>query len=634
MLRQLALKHSQDGWSFGVLLSEQTLCPRDRIRINGETVEKSLFERCVRECQKDIKKDEGSDTAAATNANTNANDTTRLLTSKERLDIILVKVALHIFKDRKVATVAVAINNPPPKTHTNPSASTQAKVAAGKQDSVDGKHEAFPSSTERLVMDIYRPKTVVCGFEPLSSFSECLPESWSRQLDHLSRQPVQLISSVQPKPVRMELHSLAKSFGTTIELAQPLSTLPTTRDTQLGIYGPEQQHFASLALAVCQAWAFQNGLLRQRAQNHGAGEYSVAMALNPMRQPQKHTVPQSPFQSLHQSPGLRDTPAWMLRGLSSARCQGHFYTVLADTKAQANWFYNWAETPHDFERTGEWFNSTPEQSPENPKILLIHLPKSFISTVFCQRYTDGQDIMYDYREMLWSLYMSLRHVKWACCVFAADILHESNVLESNVPPVLSQYVLRDYWSQISGMQTESIYIAPSLASALRLISSTCASQVNSLASKTVPISELGSKTLSPATANSSRSTLFEAPLTPRPPQLLQPSSSTTNILTLTNRPSRALSRTTGLKNATSVDNLREGRRKFSLGISISGSESAVNLPLRTPRTAVPPTATATTVAATAGQHPGSPKVDILVTGAKSFVQSTILVTQRQMQTYA
>ncbi|KAJ1803388.1 hypothetical protein LPJ56_006970, partial [Coemansia sp. RSA 2599] len=69
-----------------------------------------------------------------------------------------------------------------------------------------------------------------------------------------------------------------------------------------------------------------------------------------------------------------------------------------------------------------------------------------------------------------------------------------------------------------------------------------------------------------------------------------------------------------------MDNLREGRRKFSLGINTLGSESTTSLPLRAPRTTAAQTfATIPMTAPTeVNELSSAPKVDILVTGAKAF----------------
>ncbi|KAJ1942858.1 hypothetical protein GGF37_002923 [Kickxella alabastrina] len=607
MLKQLLLKTPQNGWSYGVLLSDHTLQPRDRIRINGETVDSRVFERCAREFQRDLDKEGGYIGHR------------KKSTAKQRVENMLVNVALRVFDSQKVTAIAIAMAHP--MSDTDALACASLEMQGASKDTSDSSYRTI----EQLVLDIYTPDRIICGFEPLSEFLESLPGSWRKSLGYLARRPIHMISWPQPNAVRMQLLNLAMVLGNTIELVQPLSSLPAAKDVQLGIYGPEQAQFAALALALCQAWAHHNGLLRLRTHTHGVGEYTTAMALSTMRQVTKQTIPFSPFHAQNQTP-LRDTPPWMLRGLSNACCPGQFYTMPSEPAAQANWHYSWAETPSDFKRTGEWFGGVCQKNHANPRVLLIHLPESFISTVRCRRGGDGQWVSSDYREMLKSLYLPLRNIKWACCVFAADILYESNVIESNVPPVLSQYVLREYWSQISGQQTEQIFIAPSLASALKLIASTCATRINAMLDRSLPSSDYPSRTVSPVVG--SESTIFEHSSRRRPSQLLQPSPSGSNIMSMTTRPSRALSRATGLKNATSMDSLRESRRKFSLGMGNSGSESMILLPLRNPMATVSP-GIAPMTAPMAGTIASTPKVDILVTGAKSFVQSTILVAQNQ-----
>ncbi|KAI7825530.1 hypothetical protein BX661DRAFT_184769 [Kickxella alabastrina] len=573
MLKQLLLKTPQNGWSYGVLLSDHTLQPRDRIRINGETVDSRVFERCAREFQRDLDKEGGYIGHR------------KKSTAKQRVENMLVNVALRVFDSQKVTAIAIAMAHP--MSDTDALACASLEMQGASKDTSDSSYRTI----EQLVLDIYTPDRIICGFEPLSEFLESLPGSWRKSLGYLARRPIHMISWPQPNAVRMQLLNLAMVLGNTIELVQPLSSLPAAKD----------------------AWAHHNGLLRLRTHTHGVGEYTTAMALSTMRQVTKQTITFSPFHAQNQTP-LRDTPPWMLRGLSNA------------ASGTGQWHYSWAETPSDFKRTGEWFGGVCQKNHANPRVLLIHLPESFISTVRCRRGGDGQWVSSDYREMLKSLYLPLRNIKWACCVFAADILYESNVIESNVPPVLSQYVLREYWSQISGQQTEQIFIAPSLASALKLIASTCATRINAMLDRSLPSSDYPSRTVSPVVG--SESTIFEHSSRRRPSQLLQPSPSGSNIMSMTTRPSRALSRATGLKNATSMDSLRESRRKFSLGMGNSGSESTISLPLRNPMATVSP-GIAPMTAPMAGTIASTPKVDILVTGAKSFVQSTILVAQNQ-----
>ncbi|KAJ2787579.1 hypothetical protein GGI15_000602 [Coemansia interrupta] len=625
MLKQLSVRCADSGWSYGILLSDHTLYPRDRILVNGEIVSSALFEKLTHECQKDV-----------------ANNGTRIspinASSKERQDAVLINIALRIFEDQKVTTIAVAIPHqaefgmeskapaPPADSSTDsPEENQSADANTNVRDSDSSCH------LERMLLDMYSPRTIICGVESLPAYSEGLPEAWRKSLVFLMRKHTHLVSASQPKPVRLELLGLANEFGITIELAQPLSTVQAAKDTQLGIFGHEQQGFATLALALCQTWAYQSGILRLRTLAQGVGEYTVAKALHPMRQQSKIGMPASPLHAQAPS-GLRETPQWMLRGLSGARSKGMFHSATAEAGSRVNWHYNWADTPDDFERTGEWFGSICNKDEANPRILLIHLPESLMMTTRYQHSTSGEWIVSDYRKMLKALFMPLRHIKWASCVFAANILNELNVMESSVPPVLSQYVLREYWSQLTGLATEQIFIAPSLAGALRLIASSSATWLNAVTEKTLPPAET-TATMTPMSPGlGRRSGQVEPPVSARKTSFAgQPSSpSVSSVLGLTTRPQRALSRATVLKNATSMDNLRERQRKLSMGIGMSASESATSLPLKGQLSAGLSVSTVPATAPIAASAGASAKVDVLVTGTKSFVHSTILVVQKQI----
>ncbi|KAJ1827535.1 hypothetical protein LPJ56_001618, partial [Coemansia sp. RSA 2599] len=558
MLAQLSSRCSQSGWSYGVLLSDHTLTPRDRILVNGQTVSTALFEECTRECRQEI-----DDKCVRISPNG--------ASIEDRQNAIMVNIALRVFSSQGVNLIAVAVPDGP-GAGSGPGTEAMPQPRASADTASDGGDDETSCYMEKMVVDVHGPRSIICGVEALPAYAGGLPESWRRSLVYLMRRRVHLVSSLQPKPVRMQLLGLAKANGLTVDLAQPLSSLPATKDIQLGAIGPEHLSSAALALALCQTWGYQSGILRQRAPAQGIGEYTVSMALNPLRQQSKIAMPASPMHAQAQS-GLRDTPQWMLRGLSGARCVGLFDSMPAEPGSRANWHYSWAETPDDFAHTGEWFrNARQQEGTKNPCVLLIHLPESFITTVSHRRSASGQWIASDYRDMLQSLYMPLRDVQWACCVFAAGILNELNVMESSVPPVLSQYVLREYWSQLSGQSIEQVFIAPSLASAFRLIASASTTRLHAVTERSLPLADSASRAMSPGLG--SRSAYFEPPATPRPTQgPLHPSPSSSSIFSLTTRPQRALSKTSVLKNATSMDNLREGRRKFSLGINTLGSES-------------------------------------------------------------
>ncbi|KAJ2354403.1 hypothetical protein GGF43_003261 [Coemansia sp. RSA 2618] len=600
MLSELAHKYPQNIWNYGVILSDSNLPLHCRVRINSEPVDSSLFKKCSHDYEIEVKARFGQAEASPSLA-------------AGGLDAMLVNVALRIFEKQNVTTIAVSVAAGFDKAAESSNSSDKGHV----KDTELPPDKAW--SIERLIVELFRPKAVICGFEPLPTYVEHLPASWRSGLIYLMRHPVHVISATQPKTVRIQLHNLAKAFGVTIELSQALASVPACKDMRLGIFGADQHHYAALALSACQAWAYKHGLLRARAHNHSLGSYSASAALSPMRTASKQ-APQSPFVTQIQS-GLRDTPPWMLRGLCAASSPGLFYTAPTDDRSQANWHFSWAETPDDFSRTGDWFSGICSHGSTSPQLLLIHLPESFIKTVRFQRESDGQWMASDYREMLRSLYMPLRGVSWACCVFAADIMYESNVIESSVPPVLSQYVLREFWTQLSGMHTDQIFIAPSLASALRLIESKCATHMVMGNDKFAPSAE-PPKAASPGLG--SRSMFFEptpasrASPTLKPTQLLRPSPSSSNLLSNGTRAGRAFSKS-AMKSTTSIDNLSDGRPKLSFGLK---NDSTASLPLRTPRTNAPlPPLPAAAI------HQSN--MDILVTGSRSFIQSTLFIAQQK-----
>ncbi|KAJ1736469.1 hypothetical protein LPJ72_001372 [Coemansia sp. Benny D160-2] len=623
-LKHLSLKDStQNRWGYGTIAGDRSIQPFDRIRVNGVAVDKDVYERYSAECLQRIGPEK---------------EQFRMLCEDERIDAIVTRVALRVFGEEKVTAVVVSIPCMCDSPIANPSASRNSvaetsNVGTAGETEKDGESSSREAVVvESLVVDEFGPKHIICGFEPLPTYWDNMPERWRKSLAYLMRRPTHVISSLQPRLVRMQLHGLAKIFGVTIELAQPLSAFPTCKDIQLGIYGQEQHQYAALALALCQSWAFKHGILRSRTQTHGAGQYTAAMALSPLR-PSSKLVPPSPYQ-MHIQSMLRDTPQWMLRGLTSASSPGQFYTSPSPPNSCANWHYSWAETPDEFATTGSWFSEICQRTPSNPRILLIHLPESFIKAVQHRDEETGQWIASDYRAMLQSLYLPLRKTEWTCCVFAANILYESNVMEYSVPPELSQYVLRDFWTQLSGLRVDQIYIAPSLVSALQLITSRCATHAHRQSERSTLMASYAD-TMSPGIGT--RSAIFETPGTPRQSQLVQPSPSSSNLLaSATTRPARVFSRTVALKSTASFENLREGRRKLSFGFGTGsvGNESTISLPSRTPTKTAPlpplpldaampsPAPSSTTLTA----NPSS--IDILVTGSKSFVQSTLSVAQR------
>ncbi|KAJ2025813.1 hypothetical protein IWW57_003250, partial [Coemansia sp. S610] len=198
MLKQLALKYPEHTLNYGVVLRDHTLHPRDRIRVNGEPVDSSVFELCSSECKKRLEA-EGSRICQPG------------CSFAEKLDTMVVSIALHVFNRLNVTAIAISM----PHTPTLP---TQAPNAAAAAAASESSSDAATLCLEQLVMEIFCPKIVICGFEPLPSYADSLPEEWRKSLIYLMRRSVHVISTSQPKPVRVQLLSLTKIFGLTIEL--------------------------------------------------------------------------------------------------------------------------------------------------------------------------------------------------------------------------------------------------------------------------------------------------------------------------------------------------------------------------------------------------------------------------------
>ncbi|KAJ2081387.1 hypothetical protein H4R24_002373 [Coemansia sp. RSA 988] len=609
MLKELSGKQTQLAWSFGVILSDSSMSFRSRIRIDGETVDNDLFELCSRNYKLEVKARFSS-----------ADPSTPSVTNS--LDAVLVNVALRIFEKLNITTIVVCMAWPDSGagTYKETGGCGERSSEVDSDESSDSQNAGW--SVERLVVELYRPNTLICGLEPLPSYTEHLPESWHKSLMYLMRHKAHVISSAQPNQVRMELHSLAKIFGVTIELAQSLEMVPACKDLTLGVFGPEQHHFAALALAACQVWAYRHGILRIRAQNHSIGTSGMAMTYGLMRTSPKQ-APQSPFQAHIQS-SLRSTPPWMLRGLCSAQCPGFLYTPPSSEHALANWHYSWAETPDDFSRAGIWFKDVCEKSSSNWRVLLIHLPETFIETTRYQRDADGKWQVSDYREMLWSLFLPLRSISWSFCIFVADIMGESNVTKPNVPPTLTQHVLREFWTQITGIRPDQILVAPSLTSALQLIASKCATH-QAISSDGPIVQKRDTDSPRPVSPElGSRSMYFEPSAAQKSSHQPRQSPPNTNLATPTTRPLRAFSRSAAMKSSTSFEHYSESRRKMSFGFgSSAGNASTSSLPLKTLRLNAalphPPSANSLTP-----MH----NTDVLVTGSKYFIQSTLLIPHK------
>ncbi|KAJ2639810.1 hypothetical protein GGF44_002638, partial [Coemansia sp. RSA 1694] len=240
MLKQLASRYPEHTLNYGVVLRDHTLYPRDRIRVNGSPVDSSIFEQCSSECRQKLEA-EGSRISQLG------------CSFVERLDTMVVSIALRIFDRQNVTAIAMAMPHPP----ATPGAAAPTPTPSGA-DTSSPATAATSWYMEQLVMEVFGPKIVICGFEPLSGYAESIPEEWQKSLVYLMRRPVHVISASQPKLVRVQLHSLAMLFGITIELAQALTAFPACRDLQLGIFGPDQHQYAKLALAISQTWAFRH----------------------------------------------------------------------------------------------------------------------------------------------------------------------------------------------------------------------------------------------------------------------------------------------------------------------------------------------------------------------------------------
>ncbi|KAI8320436.1 hypothetical protein GQ54DRAFT_213467 [Martensiomyces pterosporus] len=607
MLSQLVRQQPNHTLHYGMILDSHSLHPRERIRVDGETVDSSLFEECSRECLELLKQGRGGlHQSYGRNA-------------QERLDMLLIEIAMKVFERRNVTTIAVSI--PQPAVSAIELMGLLPSAYGSTSTTQDWANKGTRRFTEQIVMEAFKPSTVTCGFEPLPAYSEQLPDEWRRRLIYLMRQPIQIISSSQPKIVRLQLQSIARIFGIAVEFAPSLSVFPECTNIQMGIFGPSQHRFAKLALAMCQSWAYRTGIIKHPGASSDTRERMASPAhRSPGRGPAspRHTQhrqhqPPTPTSTLLQVPP-RNPPSWMIHGLTEARCPGRFYSSAGGTRVLANWHYNWAEMPDDFARTGTWFNAVCQRSSSNSRILLIHLPESFIASVRYRGEADGKWQTSDYRELLRSLYMPMRNIAWSYCVFAADMLYESNIIDSNVPPALSQHVLRDYWAQISGLHADQIHIAPSLAGALRFISSKCPSQ--SAASPSRSQHSASSQSTSPP--HSYQST--HAHVSPTLKASHSPLPSPASTSTASSRRPSVLASSLGLsgksmgKNQTiSIENLRSRRRKFSVALNIQANETSASLPARIRKQET---------------EAAAPRADILVTGSKSFVQSTILVTHR------
>ncbi|KAJ2781454.1 hypothetical protein H4R18_002875 [Coemansia javaensis] len=587
MLAELARTHRHRPWSFGAVLagsggSSSATRPRDRIQVNGEPVDGALFEQCCRDHELEI----GARFAGAAAPG-------RL--DAASADAMLVNIALRLFERLDVTTVVVAAPCPAPA----PGAPGGGRDPPGSAPAAAGPQLAL-WGVERLVMELFRPKVVVCGLEPLPAYQARLPDDWRRGMVYLTRSPVHIVSAPQPSAVRMQLRGLAKVFSVAVEFAQPLSAVPACRDAEPGIFGPGQRHYAALALAACQAWACGHGLIRPPAQTRAAEPCAVHAPARAQAQAQATHAPQSPLLPAD-SPPAHEAPPWMARGLAAARCPGLFHTLPSRDSAHRTWHCCWAETPADFSRAGSWFGEICEARGPRPRVLLISLPGPALAPIQYQDEADGRWLDADYRELLHSLHAPLRHVPWELCVFVAAATAArggSGVAGPAASPTLPQYVLREFWAQATGLPADQIAVAPSLAAAHRIV-------------ELRQPSPRGSS--SPAAA---RAPALDSPgaMSPRPPQtpwtaqILRPSPSASSLALPSARSPNVFGRPLAMSSSTSVDTLGDPPRRRPRPPAL-GSMSAASLPLRTHPADLPP-----------AQQPGA---DVLVVGSRAFVQSAL-----------
>ncbi|KAJ1937940.1 hypothetical protein FBU59_004602, partial [Linderina macrospora] len=517
MLAQLRASHPGAAPNYGIILDDHALHPRERITVCGEPVDSVLFNNTVKEVLEEIQSRQPQRARAATQKS-----------ATEKLDDLLVDIALRVFEKQHVTLVAIAVSEPAP----TPVDAMGLLPSAYKPK--DRKQHDDTNFLEHKVMAKFKPETILCGFESLPGYAEQLPSNWRARLMYMLRHPIQIVSSSQPRIVRMQLNSVAQIFSIPVVFAPSLSTMAACKGIQLGVFGPGQNRSAKLALALCQAWTEECGLAKHHPITQGIerAEKKIPSTITlraPLRRPSVTAA--GPISlTVHTAP-------WMIRGLVSAQCPGRFYSVVGKTRIAASWHFNAAETPADYSHTGEWFASLKASS---PRVLLIHLPDSFISSVRYRSESTGNWLTADYRDLLRNLHRPLRKQAWSHCIFATNALYESNVIDSNVPPELSQHVLRDYWTELTGMAQEQIYIAPSLASALKFIAARFSPQMPS------PIT--------PSTPNMSFPNLVSVPQAQAQGRAL-----VSNVSMPTLAP-RSLSKSATI----SIDNLRSRRRKFSI----------------------------------------------------------------------
>ncbi|KAJ1734677.1 hypothetical protein LPJ61_000952 [Coemansia biformis] len=610
MLTELSRRHPHRAWSYGVVLGENGGGMRGRVRVNGSPVDGSLLDQCCRDCELEISARFGPGAAAA---HPGAGDA----------DAMLVNVALRVFEKLNVTTVALAASHP---GHTSeaPADADEHSTGGVPGATPPAGPQGAPWSVERLVMELHRPKVVVCGLEPLPAYLARLPEDWRKGLIYLTRHPVHIVSSAQPGAVRTQLHGLATVFGVAIECAPPLEDVPACVGLAPGIFGPEQGLFAALALAACQAWACQHGLPLPLAFDRAARAASTCAVHSPVRAPARQATNKSP--QMEAGGPLHDAPQWMVHGLSAARCPGTFYTLPADDAGGAEWHYGWAETPSEYRRVGAWFGDACKENGASMRMLLIHLPQPVIARFRYLQEADGTWQSADYRELLLSLHHPLRSAPWTFCVFTADLCCESRGTECHVPSALPQYIPREFWADVAGLRADQIAIVPSLAGALQLIDARCRTH------QPVPGDRPGPSQLSvdsPATpspvASPPGAAPIDAALEPaaapalRPIHLIWPSSSVSNLaLPQSARSPRVFGKSAAAASTTSIDRLVEARGRTP---GAFGSMSAASLPLRAHRTNAP------LPALPAAAQP-RPATAILVVGSRSFVQSALCAARR------
>ncbi|KAJ2800626.1 hypothetical protein H4R21_003099 [Coemansia helicoidea] len=539
-----------------------------RVRVNGEPVDRALLEQCRCDCRLELRARFAQAPASPP------------LQGTDNADAMVINVALRVFEKLDVTTIALAAAH----------AGTAPETPADGKDTAGGPHW----SIERLVMELYRPKVVVCGLEPLPAYLTRLPDGWRRGLIYLTRHPVRVISPIQPDAASAQLNGLAKVFAVEIEPARPLVEIPACADLVPGISGRDQSCFAALALAACQTWACQLGLAPDADPVHGV-------------------------------------PQWVRRGVADARCPWLSYTPPGDRADGLGWHYSAAETPSEYHRVGEWFGGICAEMGASHRMLLIHLPQPVMGLHQYVSEEGSQRCSSDYRALLQSLHRPLRSVAWTFCVFVANIRCRARAGESCAPQDLLQYIPRELWADIAGLRADQTAVAPDLATARQLISARCAALRPTPGDVSSPLPPGGEPLTASSPGSAHTDTQRETPSPLRPVYLVWPAAPApapapvpaTGAAVPDGSPSpRVFGRPAAMASSTSVSTFGEGRAR---SLAAFGSASAASLPLRTRMANTPLPALSTLAAA-------RPAIDVLVVGSRQFVLTAQRCTEQQALT--